>query len=236
MSAPLVYVTVLNFKGEKDTIECVESLKQQDYDNLEILIIDNDSKDGSAEHLRAHFSEIKLIETGYNFGYAKGNNIGIEEAVKNGADYVLVLNNDTTLEPDCVRRLVEAMESYQDIALIGPAVYEYFNHEVLTSIGAFMNLKKGEGSFATLTQAKDGLVDCDYVPGCAIMVRCALLEKIGLIPDAYFMFFEETEWCFKAKRAGYRICGCRDAVIYHKESASMQDMSEFKTHFLGYNR
>ncbi|MCF0187803.1 MAG: glycosyltransferase family 2 protein, partial [Bacteroidaceae bacterium] len=62
------------------------------------------------------------------------------------------------------------------------------------------------------------------------------LEKLGLIPEAYFMFFEETEWCFKAKRAGFRICGCRDAVIYHKESASMQDMSEFKTHFLGYNR
>lgn len=237
MREPLVYIVVLNYKGCNDTIECIESLKKLTYSKYKILIVDNDSKDDSVKRLSESYPEIQVVDTHYNYGYAEGNNVGIRIALEQKADYICVLNNDTVMDPECITHLVDFMEQNPKVAFTGPNVYDYYQKDVILSSGAFMNMKTGEGGFLLQEDCESKTpVMCDYIPGCCIMVRAKELPKIGLIPTPYFMFYEETEWCIKARKQGYLSAGCVNAKIWHKESAAMQGNSEFKKHFLMYNR
>jgi hypothetical protein len=203
---PLVYLIILNYKGYRDTCECVDNLLQQDYGNYKILIVDNDSQDESYEKLKVHYPELEILPTGKNLGYAGGNNIGIRKALEAGAEYVGVLNNDIKAEPDMVTQIVRAMEANVKLAMAGPAICEW-DSDIIQSAGAKLSFytansilyHKGE-NYRDLDKEKP--IASHYLGGAALFVRTSVLEQIGLIPECYFLFFEETEWCVKANRAG----------------------------------
>ncbi|MCR4287544.1 MAG: glycosyltransferase family 2 protein, partial [Deltaproteobacteria bacterium] len=140
-----VFVIVLNWNGYQDTIECVESLKGVDYPDLEIIIIDNGSIDDSVEVLRRRFPALLVLETGRNLGFAGGANFGIRRALNDGADYVIVLNNDTVVDEGFVRELVEAAREHKDAGILCSKVYFYDRPDAIWYAGAEFNTLLGWG-------------------------------------------------------------------------------------------
>lgn len=241
MINPLVYILVLNYRGLKDTIECVESLKKINYDNYRIVIIDNNSDDGSEDVLRHQYADenIDIVQTGENLGYAKANNIGIRMAIESNAKYTCILNNDVVVSKEFLTELVNGMERQRRIAIAGPLILDYYEGKI-QSAGARINFAKGECSFNYCSKEVEDVeydeISCDYVEGACILVRNDLIAEIGFIPDDYFLFYEETEWCCNARKNGYIVICNTKSIIKHKGSVSMHNIGEFQFYFLNRNR
>jgi GT2 family glycosyltransferase len=219
MSQPYIICLILNTDHRKDTLQCLVSLSQSTYQNHKAIVLDNASKDGSVEAVRTLFPAVEIIELAENHGYAGNNNVGIQAALAQGADWVLVLNEDTTLAPDCLAQLVEAGESSPQIGIVGPLVCHYDEPNVIQSAGG----KIGRG-WESVHIAKN-VADCgqfreprpvDWISGCGILVRRAVIEQVGLIDERYFYYWEETEWCLRAAAAGWGILNVPRAKLWHK--------------------
>jgi len=128
---PLVFIIVLNWNGKDDTLECLGSLQQLDYPNFETVVVDNGSTDGSEDVIRSAFPSVNFIQTGRNLGYAGGNNVGIKHALSHGADYVWLLNNDTTVDPNALTALVETAQADPKIAVVGSKIFYYDQPDVI---------------------------------------------------------------------------------------------------------
>lgn len=239
--APLVYLLILNYKGYDDTCECIDSLLEIQYGNYKLLIIDNDSRDGSEERLRKKYPDIEIIQTHKNLGFAGGNNVGIKYALDRNADYIGILNNDIIVDKNFLNVLVSTMESDKEIGIIGPTVCDYYNRGKIISAGAKMSLLTGEGAYIHVNEdyyskKTEKIVMCDYISGCCMLARANIIDKIGNLPEVYFMYFEETEWCFKARKKRLKVICDTDSVIWHKESAAIGEASPLKQYYLNRNR
>lgn len=226
---PQVSIIILNWNGKEDTIECLESLKNITYPNYEILLVDNGSTDGSVECLRKQYPEIEIIENGENLGFAEGNNVAIRRVIEKGTDYILLLNNDTIVAPNILTELVEVLEKDSSIGIAGPTVYYYKKKDLIQSAGGKISWNKGQSSH--LTNENDmklnKIRDVDYIMGCALFTKCDLFKKIGYLNKDYFAYWEETDWCVRAKRAGYRIFHVPAAKIWHKGGSTTKKTSGF---------
>lgn len=219
MSQPYVISVVLNTNHRDDTLQCLASLAQSTYPNHKALVLDNASSDGSVRAIRAAFPADEIIELTENLGYAGNNNVGILAAISQGADWVLVLNEDTLLAPDCLARLVEAGESGSRNGIVGPMVYHYDEPGVIQSAGGkigrcweSLHLGKNELDRGQFHEPHP----VDWISGCGILVRRAVIEQIGPIDERYFYYWEETEWCLRAARAGWRVLNVPQAKLWHK--------------------
>jgi GT2 family glycosyltransferase len=219
MSLPLVISVVLNTNHRVDTLECLKSLELNTYANHRILLLDNSSTDGTLEAVRVSFPAVQIIELTSNLGYAGNNNVGILEAVKLGADWVFVLNEDTILSLDCITALIEVGESDSKIGIVGPMVYHHDEPEVIQSAGGKMN-QYYQGWHLGQDETDHGQFHCpiavDWISGCGIMVRRAVIEQIGAIDARFFYYVEEFEWCVRAKEASWRIVAVPQAKMWHK--------------------
>jgi hypothetical protein len=219
MAAPTVAVVILNTNRREDTLACLASLRQSCYSDARLMVLDNASTDGSPEAIRAQFPEVQLLPLTDNRGYAGNNNIGIRAALEQGADWVLVLNEDTLLDPDCLSALVQQGESDPRIGIVGPLVYHANEPGVIQSAGGRLGrhwLAEHIGQNETDTGQFSTPCDVEWISGCAIMLRRALLEQIGLLDERFFYYWEETEWCLRASRAGWRIVHVPAAKLWHK--------------------
>lgn len=221
---PKVFIIVLNWNGCSDTVECVESLKKIVYPSCEIILVDNGSTDGSEEILRKKFPETLFIQTGENLGYAGGNNIGMKYALSLGADFVILLNNDTVVAPDFVAELVNAAESGSSIGIAGSKVYYYDKPDFISYGGGFINLRTGWSRNACCNEKDEGqcdsLKEIDWAPGCAMMVSRSVCEKTGFMNPEYFCYYEEIDWCIRAKKAGFKVVLAPKSRIWHKVFAA----------------
>ena len=218
---PKVYIVILNWNGWHDTIECVKSLRKLTYANYEIIIVDNDSTDESVEKLKAEFPQIHLIQAGKNLGFAGGNNLGIEYALKKQADYILLLNNDTVVCEDLIEKLLEPIECSGSVGITGPVNYYYDEPNKIWASGAviqnwWLNKRVDVTSDKIDTGQYSGFRTVDYIPGSCMFVRREVFEKIGLLDERFFLDFEETDFCLRAKRAGYGTVVASKAKIWHK--------------------
>lgn len=240
MKKKLVAIIILNYKGLDDTIECVKSVKKIMYKNFLCAIVDNDSQDGSYEKLKEMFPEYKIIQFGENKGYAAGNNLGIKYALQEEAEYVCILNNDVIVKSDFLNVIIEYMEKNNTVGIAGPKICEYFAPEVIQSTGARIDLYKGVVPALNVGIAEekisDEIIQCDYVGGACLIVKSEVISKIGLIPECYFLFFEETEWCLKAKRCNYDVVCISKAKIFHKGSASINKISGLSEYYFSKNQ
>jgi hypothetical protein len=220
---PLVVVVVLNWNGRDDTIRCLESVEQPWYPRCIPVVVDNGSTDGSVEALRGRFPGLDVIETGSNLGYAGGNNAGIHWALGRGADYVLLLNNDTIVDPDVLTELTRVAGSDRTIGVVGPKVLCEPDRHLLDSCGESQSLWFNRRHIATGKPDRDvgrNPRDVDYVVGCAILVSREFIECVGLLDDVFFAYYDEVDWCFRGRRLGYRVVCAPAAVVYHKGEAS----------------
>jgi hypothetical protein len=223
-STPLVYVIVLTYNGKRDTLECLRSLQNLSCPNVKVLVVDNASSDGTPEAIRAEFSSVELLVNPTNLRFAGGNNVGIRHALKHGADYVLLLNNDTTVERDFTVHLVHAAEADPRIGMIGPKIYYYDDPNRIWFAGGRIEWWKGWISHIGIRENDSGQHDeqkpVDYLTGCCMLVKRAVVEQVGLLDERYFMYGEDADWCVRARRAGYVLAYVPAAKIWHKLSVS----------------
>ncbi len=219
MHRSLVVTVILNTNRREDTLACLESLQQGTYDNHKVIVLDNASSDGSAEAIQSAFPAVQVIALDKNLGYAGNNNVGIRAALEQGADWVFVLNEDTITDSECINHLVEIAEYEPEIGIVGPLVYHFDEPGVIQSAGGVL-----DGRWHSI-HAGQNQEDCgqfpeprevDWISGCAILVRKAVIEQVGGLDERFFYYWEETEWCVRARRKGWRIVHVPAAKIWHK--------------------
>lgn len=219
MLYPLLFVIVLDNNNSEDTNACLSSLIKSDYKHFRIILLKNASAIDSIEAIHLENAHIQIISLRENLGYAGNNNIGIKAAVEQGAEWVFILNNDTVLDPSCLSSLIEAGEHNSAIGIIGPMVYHFNEPAVIQSAGGMLgkywrSIHEGmnecdRGQFKSVRQV-------EWISGCAILVRRALIEQIGVLDPDYFLYWEELEWCIRARRAGWKVFHVPQAKLWHK--------------------
>ena len=241
MKSPTVVAVVLNWCNEPDTAACLDSLGLQDYPALDILCVDNASPDGSGARLRARYPDLLHDRTETNLGYAGGNNRGIARAIREGADLVLVLNNDTVLEPGCVRELVVAATSRQNVAAAGPKILRYDDPNVLWFAGGTLDrvralgLHDGEGA-VDANPAEHDVRDVGFLTGCCLLLPAAVARERDVFRDDFFAYGEDTEFCARVRALGSRLLYVPAARIRHKVSPRGMPPSPFQIRLRDRNR
>lgn len=236
-----VGIIVLNWNGKEDTIKCLKSLQKLTYPDIEIILVDNGSTDGSQEYFKCHFPECTLIETGENLGYAGGNNVGIIYALKRPIEYLFILNNDTVVDPGIIEAFMEGFRQYPTAGILGSKIYLMNEPDRFDHFGGRWNQKRLDFDYVGYHQLDDKKtweepLVLDYVCGAGIMVHRAVFETIGLFDPRFFLFWEETDFCFRAKRAGFEVISYPKARLWHKVSASFTGGKAHTTYFFWRNR
>jgi GT2 family glycosyltransferase len=210
-----------------------------EYQRYHVVVVDNGSHDDSVAKIRSAFPTIDLIENGTNHGFARGNNIGVERLMSLGCDYVMLLNDDAEVAPDTISRLIEVAETDPSIGMVGPTICYFDQPRVIWSAGGAVT-PHGEPCHLDVDQEIDPPGrpprDVDYVTGCAILARRELVERIGALDERFFIYFEETEWCARARTAGYRVVHVPDAVMWHKITPTARIQSHRYLYLMTRNR
>jgi len=229
MICPKVYVVILNWNGKDDTVECLNSLKKLSYPNFRVIVVDNASTDGSQELIKRTRPDVELIENSANLGCGGGNNVGIREALKKGADYVFLLNNDTIVDSNLLSILVEVGESSPQIGIIGPKIYPYSEPDKIWAAGAeTVRFSYYIGKLRGFNQRDKGQYDfdgeVDFLLTCGVMIKREVFELIGLLDADYFYTTEDFDFCLRARKTGFKVFYVSRAMMWHKVAASVGGM------------
>jgi GT2 family glycosyltransferase len=219
-----LYIIVLNWNGEAVIVPCLRSLLGVTEVPLRIIVVDNASTDDSVAIVRGEFPEVEVIENERNLLFAEGNNAGLRRAFDAGGRYMLLLNNDTEVDPRFASAMLSALHSDSSVGIVGPKIlYHDDPRRIWYGGGDFFpvlgvprhqSIRRIDGSFT------DGRRDTGYVTGCALLVRREVIEDIGLLDPHYVMYCEDVDFCLRARRAGWRCVYEPNAVVWHKVSAS----------------
>ncbi|MBR9701507.1 glycosyltransferase family 2 protein [Candidatus Pacearchaeota archaeon] len=224
---PKIGILLLNLNGSKDTIECLKSIKEINYKNYEIWVLDNGSGDDSVKKLRELKKKVKfnLLTLKENKGFTGGNNYLFNKIRKEGLDYLLLLNNDTIVEKNFLNPLMEKMGKNDNVGVVAPLVYNYYNKARLSFVdspGKF-NLLMGCGRRTRIHKENDFQVD--YASGVCWLIKKDLFEKMGGFNDKFFAYGEEIELAFRIKKAGFKTFIIPSSRIWHKGAATSKKIS-----------
>ena len=240
VSWPLVAVVIPTWNRKAHVLRCVASLPKLTYPNLLPVVVDNDSEDGTVAALRATFLDLILVESEVNRGYAGGNNLGIRWALAHGAEYVLLINNDTEVTPDLVTELVRVAETDARIAVVGARnILMKDTHRLYGAYGVRtygVLLTRIVGHLRLDGPGWRVMKDVDFVLGNGSLWRRPALEAVGLLDETFFAYHEDTEWCVRARQCGYRVVYAGTAAIVHEGWVSSDDGYPHSlplTYFLG---
>jgi len=225
VTRPRVAIIILNWNGCADTLECLASISAIDYPNFVAVVVDNGSTDGTPQEVRIRFPDAHLIETGRNLGYAGGNNVGIKWALDKSVDYILLLNNDTIVDPGILAFLVTAAISVDNAGIFGAKIFFYDRPELLcyggarwdSDMGCPITLGWGEPD----TGEYSHMVETAYVNGCALFAPTNVFRKAGLLDEGMFLIYEETDFCYRARKLGFKSWFVPEAKLWHKISAAI---------------
>lgn len=230
----LVSVVVLNWNGKNHLKICLDSLKKLTYKPIEVIVVDNNSHDGSPALVKKKYSWVKLIKNKKNVGYATGNNIGIK---KSSGEFVFILNNDTKVTKDFLEPLVADMRFDKRIACVQPKLVYATKPEVLNAVGSYFTSSGflyhyGYRKPANLSKYNKKLFIYS-AKGAAMLLRKSALNKVGLFDDDFFIFFEETDLCHRFWLSGFKVLYEPSSLVYHFEAVdTSRQMKEFARNFL----
>lgn len=226
---PLVSLVVPSYDGKDMAIKLLESLKKLKYKNFEVVLVDNGSVDGTYEHIRKHYPYVKALKIKKNRGFTGGANFGIRQAK---GDYIVIMNNDMTVDPNWLTELVEVANSDSKIGIVGSALLN--EHDVMDRLGyvetgkiilRFHRLHGGERHRKSFPK----VMDVDFTFG---LTKREVIEKTGLLDEKYFLYWEDVELCYAAKRAGYKIVVAPHAKLWHGGAVTTNRNLPLKTfHF-----
>lgn len=219
--SPKTAIVIVNWNKKKDTLNLLNSLRNLEYDNHTILVVDNASTDGSVDAIRNRFPEAELLVNPENLGGTGGFNSGIRHVLKKEVyKYIWLLDNDVEVESDALKKLIDAMEEDEKIGLAGSRIVNPTNRNITVEAGAFVDtkmvgVKPLYGNFLNL--AVDATkVEVDYVAVCSAVARVSSLGKAGLMDERYFIFWDDMDWGLSFKDSGYKVVCVLDSVAYHE--------------------
>lgn len=219
---PLVYAVTLNWNRPGDTIECLETLAEQTYPNLRVLVVDNGSVDDSVARITARFPEIDMVQSTKNRGFAAGANLGLRRALEAGAELVLLVNNDTLIEQQALSRLIA--QAGPGVGILAPIIYYAEDQDRVWSAGGRIHpwtLDKYHDYQVQIHGSEQAEAeDRDFVTGCGMLLTRQMLEKVGLFDERFFMYYEDADLCMRVRRAGFSILVVPSAKMWHKVALS----------------
>jgi len=228
MKDPLVSIIILNYNGLNDLKECIDSLYNLSYKNFELILVDNNSQDKSVELIRKNYREVKIIQLDKNYGYSKGNNIGVRQA---RGKYIVLLNMDTVVDKNWLSELVKVAEQSKNIGIVGSKNY-YYDDRTKISFGIGLCNKLGNPKIIGLNKKDNILVntqtECFFVCGASLLLKRELYEKIELFDPAYFAYYEDVDLCWRAWISSYKVIYAPKSYLYHKIGVSFKDILKKK--------
>ena len=259
---PKVFVILLNYNGAKDTIDCLKSLANISYNNYNIIIVDNASTDDSVIQIENYLSsngldytmvfssneitendglhaKLTILKTGHNGGYGYGNNVGIKYALKNFADYILIINNDTVVEKNFLEPMVRLCEEDKNIGIVSGKIYFYDKPDVIWFNGGKYYPYTAKLVHINFNEKDIGQKPPEvitFISGCLWLIPKNIFNNVGLINEEYFMYVEDLEFCCRVLRENYTLKVCEESIIYHKVGGSSGGyLSEFSTYWSSKN-
>lgn len=231
-----VGIVILNYKVKKFTLECVKSVMKSEYSSYKIFVIDNGSQDGLNKEI-SKIPRVVFIQNRSNLGYSGGNNIGIREALAWGADFVFVLNPDTKILSDTLKNLV-AVSVENNAGIVGPKIY--FQDKRIWFAGGIFDQANVLGKHRGVNEEDKGqyqqIQETDFITGAAILIRKDVFESTGFFDERFFLYYEDSDFCFRAKKAGFKILYVPDAVVYHENAKSTGLGSSLQDYYITRNR
>lgn len=228
MPTPKVFVIVLNYNGGEILRDCLRSVFQLDYPNFEVVLVDNASTDGSLKMVMESFSRAHIIRNTQNNGFSAGNNLGIRFALEKMADFVFLLNPDTLIEKNTLANLIEAANQNSQFGLLSPLIMENKSQKIWFAGGQI------KWSKMKTTHLQDVIsttpYPTEYLSGCAMLIKKEVFKKIGLLDEDYFLYYEDADFCWRARKNNFSLLVVPDAKVYHFEKS--EDNLVFKTYWL----
>jgi hypothetical protein len=225
---PKVNIVVLNYNGKDCLKKCLTSLFSVDYPNFEVVVVDNNSQDGSLEMARLAFSRATFIKNEQNLGFSAGNNVGIKYSLEKMADFVLLLNNDTVVKKDFLKQLIKSAKVNTMAGIFSPLIFSGDGKAVWFSGG------KIDWWRMKALNLRDNLINdfpsSDFISGCAMLVRAEVFKKIGLLDEDFFLYWEDADFSVRAKKVGFALLVVADAQINHLEKS--EEKKEKKVYWL----
>jgi GT2 family glycosyltransferase len=228
MEHPKVSVIILTWNNYEDTKECLDSLRKITYLNYGIIVVDNGSKDGSTQRLQKEFPEHIYIYNKDNLGFSAGNNIAIKYALREKADYILLLNNDVAVDPRFLDFLIEADESNSEIGILVPKINYYSKPNKIWLAGGYISKIRGSGFPIGKGKGENQYNKNRYITfssGCCMLIKKEVFKKIGLWDENYFLYGEDIDFCKRTTDAGFKILYVSDSKIYHKVSMTSKKLN-----------
>lgn len=238
MATPLVSIVSINYNQAQVTCAMVASLLRVTYPRIEIIVVDNASPTDNPDVIAEQFPQVRLIKSDHNRGFAGGNNLGIAAA---RGEYLLFLNNDTEVAPGFLEPLVQVFEQHPGAGIASPKILYHSTPHLIQYAGSLgVNAWTGRSVTIGHQETDRGQYDRSHptqlADGAAMMVPRHVIEAVGPMPEVYFLYYEELDWCESIKRAGYGCHYVADATVYHKESVSVGKHSVLKTYYMNRNR
>jgi GT2 family glycosyltransferase len=231
---PLVSVITVNYNQSAVTLEFLASMRHCSYKNLEIFVVDNGSPKDNPDIIKDQYPEVRLIKTDINLGFAGGNNVAVQQSK---GKYLLFINNDTEVEPHFLEPMVELLEAQPDIGMVSPKIHYFhtpntFQFAGFTPLSPITIRNKAIG-FGELDQGQYNHVgETGSIFGAAMLVPREVINKVGLMADVFFLYYEEHDWAARIKRAGYKIFYDGRSLVKHKESISTVKDSPFQIFYM----
>lgn len=212
-----VAIVVLNWNGWQDTLACLHSLLALKGPDFRLLVVDNGSTDDSVAHIKAELPDVELIQTGANLGFGGGCNVGIRQAISEGAEYVWLVNSDAKVDPAAFSALLSVAQAHPGVGAVGSVLYEMtLPPTVQLWGGGRVNLWLG------FSRHQTSLGTVDFISGASLFLRCKALNEVGLFDDTrFFMYWEDADLAFRLRRAGWQLAVADESRLWHRQSASL---------------
>jgi GT2 family glycosyltransferase len=238
MKNPLVSVITVNYRQAAITCALLDSIRQNSYKNLEVIVVDNGSEQDCTASFQKHYPAVKVLMSQDNLGFAGGNNLGIKAAK---GDFIFLVNNDTEWTDGLVEALLKRFSLDDSIGVVSPKIRYHHTPDMIQYAGfTEINPLTGRNETVGKNEKDHGQYDTasltPYAHGAAMMLKKEVIKEVGLMPENYFLYYEELDWCHQIKEAGYELWYEPQGLIYHKESASVGKLSTLKLYYLTRNR
>lgn len=233
-------IVICNYNKKNFVLACIQSVLNSSRKNFDVYVVDNASVDGSADAIEeAYGNRVILIRNEENLGGSGGFNTGLRAARQQGYPYYMCVDNDIVMDEHNVENLYQFLESHKEVGIVGSKICRMQHPDRLQELGAALDFEKClhvplYKNYLDNEEIPE-IQDCDYVPACSLMIRDEVIDKIGLLPEENFIYWDDMEWCYKAKLAGYRVAAYREAKVLHDMGMGTGD-TYFSTYYFWRNR
>ncbi|QNK58367.1 glycosyltransferase family 2 protein [Paenibacillus sp. PAMC21692] len=232
-------IVICNWNKKDDVIQCVDAVYQSTYRDFDVLVVDNASSDGSLEALENSPHPIKIIREKINIGGAGGFNSGMRHVLEGNYEFIVLLDNDAFVEPEAIEELVKQMARDCSIGLLGSKLYIHGTENKLQEFGSYLDWSnyqiRVENKGVQDCGQVPSLIECDYVPACALIVRTRVVREAGFMDSDFFIYWDDIEWAYRVKDKGYKVMVARDSKVWHKMGA-LRNETTFPTYYFWRNR